>query len=193
VRDNIKILADLNAPAFQITKFDAGRRQLRTAIELWFMNGDPVSIHALSYAAHEIIHRLFRVQGGSDLLFDTTLVKDEYRKEFTKQLKEDANFFKHAERESNLNKTRRFKPAMNLLFIAVCITGIQRMGKPLDDIEDAFLFWLYLHFPGWFYQGVCKHSIPVNALNQMRAMKKDGFLEAFLEVKRQLRASGKLG
>src|SRR5207245_10811773 len=31
-----------------VTKLDAARRQLRTAIRLWFEEGDPVSIHTLA-------------------------------------------------------------------------------------------------------------------------------------------------
>ena len=30
-----------------VTKLDAARRQLRTAIRLWFQEADPVSIHTL--------------------------------------------------------------------------------------------------------------------------------------------------
>ena len=58
-------------PPFKIKKIDAARRQLLTAIEVWFLDGDPVSIHSLAHAPHEIIHRLFRNQGGSALLFDS--------------------------------------------------------------------------------------------------------------------------
>src|SRR6266446_6563741 len=97
-----------------VTKLDAAKRQLRTAIELWFHDGDPVSIHALVYAAHEIIHRLFRQAGHTGLLFDldadsalpkgTDATPEELvvlRSEFPAFLKRNANFFKHAERETN--------------------------------------------------------------------------------------------
>jgi len=39
-----------------ISKLDAARRQLATAITLWFEDRDPVSIHTLVFAAYEIIH-----------------------------------------------------------------------------------------------------------------------------------------
>jgi len=87
-------------PVIKVTKLDAARRQLRTAIELWFAGGDPVSIHALAYAAHEIIHRLFRQKGLSDLFFDSSLIKPEYSKEFSLVIKDSANFFKHAKRDN---------------------------------------------------------------------------------------------
>ena len=39
-----------------ISKLDAACRQLDCAIELWFADGDPVSIHTLACASHQIIH-----------------------------------------------------------------------------------------------------------------------------------------
>jgi hypothetical protein len=38
-----------------VTKLDAARRQLETAITLWFHEADPVSIHALTGAAHNLL------------------------------------------------------------------------------------------------------------------------------------------
>jgi hypothetical protein len=64
-----------------VSKLDAARRQLQTAIQLWFEERDPVAIHALAYAAYEIIHAISKRRNPNrrDLLFDSDLVKDEYR------------------------------------------------------------------------------------------------------------------
>jgi hypothetical protein len=42
----------------KITKLDAAKRQLATAIRLYFEDRDPVSVHTLVMAAGEIIDRL---------------------------------------------------------------------------------------------------------------------------------------
>jgi hypothetical protein len=42
----------------RISKVDAAQRQLRTAIALWFNDGDPVATHALAFAAYEILHHV---------------------------------------------------------------------------------------------------------------------------------------
>jgi hypothetical protein len=42
----------------RIGKLDAARRQLQTAIALWFDERDPVAIHTLSVAAYEIVHTI---------------------------------------------------------------------------------------------------------------------------------------
>ena len=70
-----------------VTKIEAARRQLRSAIELWFADADPVSIHTLSAASYQIIHDLNRKNNGSDLLLDTIVIKDEYRREFVNEIR----------------------------------------------------------------------------------------------------------
>jgi hypothetical protein len=62
-----------------ITKLDAARRHLATAIRLWFQNEDVVSIHTLAFAAYEVIHVISkkRNQYRRDLLFDSDWIKDE--------------------------------------------------------------------------------------------------------------------
>jgi hypothetical protein len=70
-------------PAFtgdlKIGKLDAARRQLKTAIALWFTGGDPVAVHALAFAAYEIIHTISKKRDPKrgELLFDATLIKRE--------------------------------------------------------------------------------------------------------------------
>jgi len=55
-----------NPPTLHINKLDAAKRQLRAAIRLWFDDGDPVAIHTLAHASHEIIHSLFKKKGLLD-------------------------------------------------------------------------------------------------------------------------------
>lgn len=170
-----------------LTKLDVARRQLRTALMLWFADGDPVSIHVLVYAAHEIIHRLYKNSGGKDLLFDTSVIKDEHRSEFAKLLKDDANFFKHPDKD--LHETRMFNPLVNDLFLIMSTTGIQRMGET-GDVESAFMFWLYLHHPSWFTEDAAKERIPVEHLDKMTGLNKHEFLQAFLAAMEYKRRHG---
>jgi hypothetical protein len=51
----------------KISKLDAARRQLDTAIELWFHDGDPISIHTLTSAAFEIIQDLNKKHGNLEV------------------------------------------------------------------------------------------------------------------------------
>jgi hypothetical protein len=74
-----------------ITKLEAARRQLRSAIGLWFSDADFVTIHTLAAAAYQIIHDLNRRNKGPRLLIDTKLVKDEYKTEFVNEIKSNSN------------------------------------------------------------------------------------------------------
>ncbi len=55
----------------KITKFEAAKRQLDTAITLWFSEADTVSIHTLVCSAHQIIHDINQQKGHRDLLYDS--------------------------------------------------------------------------------------------------------------------------
>ena len=97
----------------KVTKIDAARRHLATAITLWFTGGDTVSTYTLSHAAYEVIHNHTRPQRGRDLLFDSLLIRDEFRKEFNTHLRDPANFFKHAQRGKSENPIVEFYPGIS--------------------------------------------------------------------------------
>jgi hypothetical protein len=59
-----------NLKKLSITKLDAARRQLETAITLWFHDADPVSVHTLAMAAHGILRALNKKRGGPPMLGD---------------------------------------------------------------------------------------------------------------------------
>ncbi len=171
----------------KLTKFDAARRQLRTAIELWFSGGDPISIHALVYAAHEIIHRLYRRKGLSDLLFDTSLVQDKnLRNKINKIIKEFSNWIKHAERDSELDEIKEFDPIANDLFLMISVLGISRMDYSLTDVESSVTLWNFFHNRHWFPDNVPIDSIPPDHIKKLSGLSRDAFLPAFLEVWKEI-------
>ena len=132
-----------------LTKIEAARRQLRSAIELWFADGDPISILTLAAAAHQIIHDLNRLNKGPDMLFDSLLIKNEFREEFVAKMKEPANFLKHANNrgKKGLAKTFEFNPDLNAGFISFSIFGLRYLGEQLRAEEIAFGWWLSIKNP----------------------------------------------
>jgi hypothetical protein len=54
-----------------ISKINVACRQLDTAIELWFQESDPVSIHLLVCSSHQIIHDIIRHRGQREPLFNS--------------------------------------------------------------------------------------------------------------------------
>jgi hypothetical protein len=158
----------------EITKLDAAQRQLRTALRLWFCDGDSVSIHTLIAAAHEIIHRLYRNKGLVNLVFDSDLIKDEYRGQVAKKFKEAPSFFKHADRDSDA--TISFNPEVNDVLPLFLIQALVDMGEPLGLEEVAFTYWLNIHEPQLFMSK--EYRIPVDVLKQVEGIKKKQFLKA---------------
>jgi len=128
-----------------IEKLDAACRQLNTAISLWFSNGDSVSIHTLACSAHQIVHDINQKQGGRDLVYDSLVIKDEYRREVKKVLKQAYNFFKHADNDAY--GTIEFKPYLTELFMMFTSIGLEILGQQPDPIRSAFNIYYCLRNP----------------------------------------------
>jgi hypothetical protein len=162
-----------SSPEIEVTKLDAAQRQLRTAISLWFHDGDSVSIHTLLAASHEIIHRLYRNKGLENLVFDSDMIRDEHRADFSKNLKKAPSFFKHAKQDAN--DTLKFKPEMNDVLPMFLIQGLCDMGEDLGLEERSFIYWLKLFQPDFF---VSKEQIPVEVVEKLIGVDKKEFFDA---------------
>jgi hypothetical protein len=164
-----------------LTKLDAAKRQLRTAIRLWFEDGDPVSIHALAYAAYEIAHVVSKKRNPArrDLIFDSLTVKDKHRAEFNISIKKHANFFKHAKRD--WDKSIDFEPILSLLFMMGAGAGLRNAGERASDEESAFALWMFLHRPRWVRPTARKffeNSVHVEDIPRLKAIPKSRFLKS---------------
>ena len=111
----------------EVTKLDAARWQLGTAIWLYFHEADPISIHTLTKAAYDVINALNKKRhspmGLDDMMLkdlgDEFLSSKAQRRMFHDFLNEAANFFKHG--NSDPTATLSFDTSWNevLLFDAV--------------------------------------------------------------------------
>ncbi|WP_417268044.1 hypothetical protein [Celeribacter baekdonensis] len=80
----------------QVSKIDAARRQIDTAIELYFSGGDFLSIYSISFAAHQILNDIYRHHRDDGFL---ELVSRGLPSDFRRYLATPANFLKHADRD----------------------------------------------------------------------------------------------
>ncbi len=171
----------------RIGKCEAGKRQLRTAITLWFKGGDPVSTHALAFAAYEIFHYLSERRDPTrrDLLFDTVTVKDEFRKDWLQLVKKEANFFKHADRDGDA--VIDFNPDITEHFILFATGGRELCGEPASDEERVFIWWIHIHRPDRLTNkgaDLLAKQLPVNSLKHIRDTPKSEFYERLLKAVR---------
>lgn len=164
-----------------VTKIVAARRQLRTAIELWFADADPISIHTLSAASFQIIYDLNKKNRGPDLLLDTKFVKDEYRKEFVNKIKNASNFLKHADKgKMGLAKTFEFNPESNNHFILFAIIGLKFLGEPSTAEERAYELWQVFRNPNLLKPAVrddFSKEFTIEAIAKIQDLGKQDFLE----------------
>ena len=172
-----------------IKKIEAGLRQLDCAISLYFTESDPIAIHTLACAAHQIIHDINKHRKGPELLFDSIVFKDEYRALAKKYLHKYYNFFKHANNDPDPDGTIEFDPHGTEIFILTAIRGLAYLGIQLNPKHSAFLSYFCFHNPKLLTQkGVYSfmHNIPVDQLQDIRSLKKGEFLKAFLSLGRQV-------
>ena len=171
----------------RIGKLEAARRQLRTAIKLWFRGGDPVATHTLAFAAYEILHHLSekRDPNRRDLLFDTATIKDEYRKNWNQHVRKEANFFKHADQDGD--SVIEFNPQVTEFFIVFAIAARELCGEAGTEEESVFSWWLRIHRPNLFSDEGAKllaERMPVDGLDQIRMADKHEFFEQGLKAVR---------
>jgi hypothetical protein len=169
----------------KISKLDAARRQLQTAITLWFTGGDPVAIHALAFAAYEIIHTVSKKRDPKrpELLFDATFIKKEKRSEFNALMKKHANFFKHADRDGEA--VIEFNPEASQYFVVFALAGLDACGERHNVEEMAFSWWMNIHKPHLLAEEAQKliaDQIPNETIRLIKTMAKAEFFELFNAV-----------
>lgn len=173
----------------RISKLNAAQRQLRTAITLWFNNGDPVAIHTLACAAYEILHSISKRRDPTrrSLLFDSDRIKDEYRREWVDRMKKEYNFFKHADRDGDT--VIEFKPELSEWFILYAFLARELCGEPASDEEAAFVWWMQVQRPNLLteagQQSLASKVSEVD-LHYLRGRPKNEFFQAYLVARRSV-------
>jgi len=128
-----------------ISKLDAGKRQLESAIKHFLSYSDIVVIHSLTSSAHEILNDLAKKQGIESIIEGVkNRVKPERKKELAKKLNEAKNFFKHADRDEK--NVLEFAPLQTeYLLLDAC-----NLYTSITQETPALIF----AYRSWFY---CKH------------------------------------
>lgn len=135
-------MTDRAARAEWVTKTEVAKRQLRAAVRFFFERRDPVIIHTLVAAGHQVLTDLGSASGVAGLLKGKGQSAEQLRR-----LNYAANFFKHADRDPSgrLNIEPLRDTTAEFLMDAVVL--LQRLN---DEIPiEAKIFW------SWF---VTKHK-----------------------------------
>ena len=129
----------------KVTKVDAARRQLHTAIRLFLEEGDLISVHTLSRAAHDILRTLLLANGGGSFIKDSEFIKVELRGELSKYLNHPSNFFKHADRDPEDVLT--FHHMLCPLWLMDCCVMYQKLTGKFSRESATFAMWFVVQYP----------------------------------------------
>jgi len=163
-----------------VTKIDAAVRQLNCAVELFFEDGDPVPIHTLVCAAHQIVHDINRAQGGPELIFDATRKAGGDKRKLGVELRRHANYFKHADTDSCPNCGIRFSPKVTEVIIYSTIVGLCQLKQKLSATVSAYILYMQTRselLPNEYWREFeIKTQQPLNH-EKLKSLCKECFLE----------------
>jgi hypothetical protein len=178
----MRITESANPENLKLDKLEAARRQLHTAITLWFTGGDPVSIYTLTAAAHQIIHTitLKRIQNRRELLPDSDHLTAGGRKIIRNAMKDCANFLKHADKDPDgiLN----FNPVACEYLIIYSIFSIWTYGTKPHSYETGFMMYLLIHKRYCLSdegQKFIAANFPIEILEKLKTVNKKDYFEIY--------------
>lgn len=119
-----------------VAKTEVARRQLRTAIRLFFERRDPVAVHTLVAAGHQILTDLGNAAGIIGLLKGSGQAADHVR-----ALSYAANFFKHADRDPDGRINIAPLPELTAEFLMDAVVLLQRLAGELPIEGKVFWTW----------------------------------------------------
>ena len=129
----------------ELNKTNVARRQLETAIELFFREQDPVSIHTLTAAAYEVLADVARGRGQRMNLAEQleTLFPEEVANKLARLMRKPQNFFKHAERDVNASIT--FKPKQTADLLLDACTKFPEIAGYSTSAMTVFVYWYVIN------------------------------------------------
>lgn len=128
-----------------VTKFDAAREQLDTAIRLFFKEESQVSQYTLFAAAHGVLRDVAASKDIKMSFKDSPLIAESERTSYLKAVHLPQNFFKHANKDPNNRIAFRYK--LTPLFALDAIVLWSALDQGLTYPMRIFLMWIQLEFP----------------------------------------------
>lgn len=162
-----------------ITKLDAARRQLETAVFLFFNDGDAVSIHTLTCAAYNVVRDVNNHRGGPQML-----AKQRYLqmpgKPTLAAMNEPENFFKHADRDPDASFDF-VADYTECLLVDACRTYADLTGERVIAF-DCFLLWFMCRDQSQFDIAESVRPFADEAQRLFKAGDRQGFYQCCLAL-----------
>ena len=129
----------------RLTKIQAAQRQIQTAIDLYFLHGDLISVMTLAGAAEEICGNVLARDGKKNIL---SFMADEVEKQGLNLTNKDLhnrasalrNALKHAKDPDE--DQFQFDEEAAVLMLVRAVVNYQLLGNPLTSEMTKFLAWI---------------------------------------------------
>ena len=122
------------------------------------------------------------------MLYDSAMIKGEYRKQWIKVIKKPMNFFKHADNDPE--ETLEFSPLGSMGFIMAAASGLRILAEPTSHNVVAFTLWLVVNKPSWItpkFRKLYEERVGIDNLQQFKLVPKCNFLELYLRLSDAIR------
>jgi hypothetical protein len=134
---------------FRLTKLESAERQLKEAVRMFFECRDPVAVHTLVFASHQVLYDMCASSKNSSSLQyslrDYKYIPADQRQKWNRLLNSAANFVKHADRDPNAVLT--FDPKMIEAFLLDATFLYQNLTGDLFHEGAVYRTWFFLKYP----------------------------------------------
>lgn len=129
-----------------VDKITAARRQLKTAIQMFFEQKDPIAIHSLCWASYQILIDLCAHAGIEREIEDSQILKDMGKlNEVVAAMRKPHTFFKHSDR--NPNSTVKFFPDATHLTLLMAYQYFYKLTQETLIEGQTLQMWFFLKYP----------------------------------------------
>lgn len=127
-----------------ISKRDAVKQQIDEAIWMFFSRRNPVAIHSIVGAAHQVLHDLTN-RNCSMIKNERSASTSRKGKEWYRRLNKEYNFFKHA--ETDKEETINFDPLLHTYYLVDCVYMYRALTGTSPYNHSIFDSWFALAKP----------------------------------------------
>ncbi len=127
-----------------VTKIDAVKQQIDEAIWMFFSRRNPIAIHSIVGAAHQVLHDLTE-HNSSMIKNDRAATASNKGKDWYRRINREYNFFKHA--DSDKDKVLQFDPFLHTYYLVDCVYMYRALTGESPHNHKIFDAWFALSNP----------------------------------------------
>jgi hypothetical protein len=133
-----------------LSKIESAKRLFIEAVILFFEKRDPVAIHHLVHASHELLNILT----GTSFILDESFLTKEGVKVFKSAFVKSKNFIKHADRDRDA--LFDFNPGLNIIVLLDCALMLCKLFGDEFLPGKIYISWCAATEPGFFLEEFLK-------------------------------------